>query len=361
MKTRNVAGGRDGARGVPRANMSRVAAPVIVATATAVCVFAAWRHRRRGLPPDDDYWMSRCHARRERRLLKPSQSAFRVTAIVVFQENGGGLKHVVGHNDEACNLLNSVCAERAAFLQLADRAQDAKSLQVLAVYISTDAVGPITPGALCREYMLSSPWTTPTTRIIMEGSRRQISRMERQLGVLYPFASVYTRRSRDGQMKEGLRRADRNGSSKLSPPPPSPPLSDVGEHARAALRGAVSASAADARAELHPVQYGACVVFDDGTNASASQKKALEYGCSLDAVCQLCQAIEDKRHHEGRRPVVLCMADQFGVAHAPFAPARAFLVEHGFGDAKILFHDEHAALRTVRAEELLPAIPDMFT
>jgi len=213
--------------------------------------------------------------------------------------------------------------------------------------------------------MLSSPWAASTTRIVMEGRRRKPTRMERSLADLYPFASVYTRRRREAQAEEGTRRAERAASSSLPlsppPPPPSLPPPSTDDHDTAALRGAVIASARDSRIDLHPIKYGACVVFDDGSTASASQKKALEYGCSLDAVCQLCEAIDERRNTDGRQPVVLCMADQFGVAHAPFAPARAFLVEHGFSDAKILFHDEHAVLRTVRAGELLPAIPNMFT
>lgn len=338
-----------------RMELPRKAVATAVVAAAAFLVCSRLRHRRKHL--DDDEWMAFCHARRERRLLKPSQSSFRVTAIVVFRSHGGPLQHVVGHNDEACNLLNSVCAERAAFLQLADLAQDAASLQVLAVYISTDADGPITPGALCREYMLSSPWTTSTTRIIMEGRRRKSTRMERSLADLYPFASVYTRRRREAQAEEGARRAERvaPSNSHLSSPP------NTDDYESAALRGAVSASAGDSRMDLHPIKYGACVVFDDGSTACASQKKALEYGCSLDAICQLCQAIDERRNTDGRQPAVLCMADQFGLAHAPFAPARAFLVEHGFSDAKILFHDENTRLRSVKAGELLPAIPNMFS
>merc|ERR1719221_1367672 len=36
--------------------------------------------------------------------------------------------------------------------------------------------------------------------------------------------------------------------------------------------------------QAHPIRYGAAVLFSDGTVAIASQKVAVEYGCTLDAV-----------------------------------------------------------------------------
>ena len=56
------------------------------------------------------------HRHRNDRSYRPLQSSFRVTAVVVYRIRGQ-IRHVVGHNDEACCLLNSCCAERAAFLQ----------------------------------------------------------------------------------------------------------------------------------------------------------------------------------------------------------------------------------------------------
>lgn len=45
---------------------------------------------------------------------------------------------------------------------------------------------------------------------------------------------------------------------------------------------------------MHPIRYGAAVLFSDGTVAIASQKVALEYGCTLDAVGQLASIIDRK-------------------------------------------------------------------
>jgi len=46
----------------------------------------------------------------------------------------------------------------------------------------------------------------------------------------------------------------------------------------------------------HPIRYGAAVLFSDNTVSIASQKVAIEYGCTLDAVGQLASVIDRKRH-----------------------------------------------------------------
>ena len=65
----------------------------------------------------------------------------------------------------------------------------------------------------------------------------------------------------------------------------------------------------------------------------------------------------EEQSERGTRPKVLCMADQYGVCHAPFATARSFLTEHGYGDVSVLLHDNDGVLHTVTAAELLPALP----
>lgn len=144
---------------------------------------------------------------------------------------------------------------------------------------------------------------------------------------------------------------------------------------------------------IHPIRYGAAVLFNDGTVVLASQKVALEYGCSLDAVGQLASAIDRKANiilQDGRacRPMMLVQCDQFGIAHPPFAQGRAYLSERGYGDCKILVHrltngnnrlkgkisngqiisndanargcDIDLRLIEVDARDLAPAPPDIF-
>ena len=99
------------------------------------------------------------------------------------------------------------------------------------------------------------------------------------------------------------------------------------------------------RAHAHPIRYGSAVLFSDGTVAIASQKVALEYGCTLDAVGQLASTIDRKaiqiiEDSPPCRPILLVQCDQFGVAHAPFAQGRAYLTERGYGDCKVLIHQQ---------------------
>ena len=99
------------------------------------------------------------------------------------------------------------------------------------------------------------------------------------------------------------------------------------------------------------------MIFADGTEATAAQKKALEYGCSIDAVCLLAPMIE----RSSSPPLLLCMADHLGVCHSPFAAGRAFLVEHGCGSVRLLVHDLQGVLHRPTAEELMPQTPCHLT
>ena len=301
---------------------------------------------------DDDGWMAFSHAQRRQRTERPSQSNFRVTAVIVLQFGGDStIKHIVGHNDEACTLVNSICAERAAFAQMAGLFAP-RGITVTGVYITTDAPHAVTPGAMCREFMLSSRHTLPSTRIVMEGDVGVASRCERTLEQLLPYASIYTRLKRTAQRSTGEQLSSALANQRR----------DLGGHEGAAWRAAFAACTSDRRDELHPIKYGAAVVFRDGHVATAWQKKALEYGCSLDAICQLAPAIEERmslEEHRASPPVVICMCDQFGVLHGPFAPARAYLCEHGYGATRVLIHDQVGVAHAPTVEELLPGLPLM--
>ena len=307
--------------------------------------FAAAPQCEECAPPDADDvdgWLALAHRERLARRLTPSQSFFRVLAIVVYEVENE-LRHVVGHNDEACCLLNSCCGERAAFLQLAGRA----GVSVRACYITTDAPYPVTSGALCREYMLSQSWlTTPEMPVVTEGGDGR--RYTRTLAELYPYASPYTR----------LDSAEQLAFGKIAAPAARAAMERAaGTPAGVAWRAATEAAERLAAAgdALHPLSFGAAAVLADGRVVAAAQRKALEYGCSQDAVCQLLALIDDR----GSAPAVVAHCDQFALCHAPFAPARALLVEGGFGDAVVLCHagKGDGAPEEVKAEALLPALP----
>lgn len=294
---------------------------------------------------DVDHWVRLCHEHRRRRKNLPLQSSFRVAALVTYRLDGASeLRHVTGHNDEACNLRNSCCAERAAFLELAGRAGGATTVEVVAVYITSDAPHALTPGALCREYMYSSPWTTPSMPIHMEGEDGPPSRQSGTLAQLWPLASPYTQLDRAGQVSSGRALQGKIAGALHA---------DLVTEEALVYRAAAAACTADGRTDVHPVSYGAAVLFADGNVAAASQVKATEYGCSLDALCQLAPAVASAQS----RPKLFCMVDHFGVLHAPFSAARAYLIEHGHGEATVLVHDELGTLHRPRACELMPSTP----
>jgi len=365
-------------------------------------------------PDDHDAWLALAHAARQGRGRIPSQSSFRVTAIVVYQpppsfssQNSSAtpppLRYVVGHNDESWSLANSCCAERAAFLQLGAVRGERRADVVRCVYLVSDAPAPITPGVLCREFMISSRLASPATRIVMEGSDgapldrasasssvtpaggpKQGQRIARTLGELWPAASPYMRLDAAGMVARGeaLRAvvlaaaaAHRDDPAAAASPVPildaaawAPAAAAAAttaagvvarDDAEAALRGAASAATQDGRGDLHPLRLGACAVLAGAGAVTARQYKALEYSCSLDPVAALLAAHhaatgleagaeqearqepgqEAKAEAAGARVACVAMVDQFGFAHAPMAVGRAALVEHGWGSVPVLFHD----------------------
>ena len=130
----------------------------------------------------------------------------------------------------------------------------------------------------------------------------------------------------------------------------------------------VVATGRDDRDHLHPIRYAAGVIFADGSSSVSWQKKGIEYGTTVDACAALAQALEEEAEDDGeggrrrRRPVVLIQADQFGVCHAPFGVARAFLKEYGHSELVCLVHQRseeevRVVLKSVAVRELTPAEP----
>ena len=98
--------------------------------------------------------------------MPPRQSYFRVVALVFFSRILDGIiqserNYVVGTNDEPHSISGSICAERAALMQL----RFVPDLhEITKVVIVTDEVETISPGMLCREFMASHnriPWVVP--------------------------------------------------------------------------------------------------------------------------------------------------------------------------------------------------------
>jgi cytidine deaminase len=95
----------------------------------------------------------------------PNQSSFRVVAVVFFSRSQREERfHVVGTNDEPHSVSGSICAERAALMQL----RFVLDLEeITKIIITTDDVDPISPGMLCREFMSSFKHMSDSTPIIL--------------------------------------------------------------------------------------------------------------------------------------------------------------------------------------------------
>ena len=424
-------------------------------------------------------------------LTPPRQSNFRVVAIAFYEFNDSSSPaseksdhisafiesqrvntdksspkrhYVVGTNDEPCAISGSICAERAALLQLRFVPELTKITKLVIV---TDSAQPIAPGMLCREFMSSHDKIDIDTMDIVLGSsvcgncgldlsggsgnantelegrccsvestehephHHDFRRIRTTLAKLYPHPSPYVRLSATeakevgslyatktyDSMKDDEERLDiilsatqydsdnieeldrdlhcgryrggkedsssslmasdsKNGEVMLllgdSEGTPGRKVCSLSrmDGAKYLVRKARDVANKDSRSSLHPLRYGAAVLYSDGTTSVAYQKKALEYGCSLDAVGQLANEIEERGREYGHpRPVLLVQSDQFGIPHAPFAPGRAYLSEHGHGDCEVaicsntadsLKEGDVAEICLVRVSDLSPAAPDMF-
>lgn len=305
----------------------------------------------------------------------PIQSNFRVVALVFFDANesssapiascfdDSGRRYLVGTNDEPCNMTGSICAERAALVQL----RWIPTAKVTKLVIVTDATHAVTPGVLCREFMASKPYISSNTPIVLGGTVCHQCQTEitdsnitvdchgeshnfletvTNIATLYPHQSIYTGLTMEQCIALGSKWTAACIESEDT------------------LRKLARTTAdKDQRKDLHPISYGAAVYFRDKTYASSLQKKALEFGGTLDAVSQLAPILEAKRSNGiGIQCIVMC--DQFGIAHPPFAGARAYLVEHGFGNANVLVHQiikrsGGIGWTKIKAIDLVPSPPVM--
>lgn len=330
----------------------------------------------------------------------PRQSSFRVVAVVFYELLLGSKEqdedkrqqrhHVVGTNDEPCYINGSICAERAALVQL--RFLPIK--RITKVVITTDAVHPIFPGMLCREFMASHMYIDPETMpVVTSGSlcrkakcRYDVSGKDARtndhdkqsiengcigntfhdwevvrttLVDLYPYPSPYTRLTAGESINLGKRESPVSHIENF-PIALSHNLDAISKEAELLILEATKAAQENNdRSELHPIQYAAAVLFEDGSIETACQRKTLEYGCSVDAVTQLAFIIErnnkvvikadtDEELETNRgtstrtsklnnvRPKLLVQCDQFGIIHAPFATARAYLSEFHYGNCEVL-------------------------
>jgi cytidine deaminase len=314
----------------------------------------------------DAYYLQKAHQLRLR-LSKPPQSEFRVVCCLLLEDG----TEIWGTNDEVSPSLSSaICAERAACLTY--RSQQWSST-IHKVFVVTDALQPLPPGTLCREYLYCHPATLPSTKVVMQAAPASSSSCDPPnstaaasasstwtltLEDLYPYPSCYIRKGLTSLQSSRMGQALEETMDVLLSHLVIPGL--FGDQTRALLNAAHRASLRDDShdRQLHPIQYGAAMAVllldeDRLEYWEAHQLKAYEYGGSQDPVCQLvARAVRraktdnnagDDHHHNHDATLIatikvlaVCQVDQYGIPHAPYGAARACMVEHGFGDAQVV-------------------------
>ena len=341
----------------------------------------------------------------------PRQSSFRVIAIIYYTLLNDNREYkVIGANDEPCYMNGGICAERAALVQLRFLPVD----KITKIVIVTDSKDPIFPGFLCREFMIGQ-WSSaskdakrsidPETMPIITagslclckdcnldiaskskvlsldvGNDEMIEKLEScsceraedgnfyhkwdtvktTLSKLYPYPSPYVTLTAMEAFTLGCRSLPMRFEESLSQRLSGILLETVSNLIGDAKRMAIER---DDRKSLHPIQYAAAVLFANGKIKTATQKKALEYGCSIDAIYQLIPYIENM----DSKPILIVQTDQFGIPHPPFASARAVLYEFGHGECHVLVskytkdssNNENFQIDAVQVKDVAPAAPDI--
>ncbi|KAL4167370.1 hypothetical protein KRP22_012856 [Phytophthora ramorum] len=303
------------------------------------------------LTPEDEQLLSLLEARRDGHFARlPQLSGFRVLALVAYEDLDGRTsdKFVIGANAECANIGGATCAERAAMAQL----QLLPVRRVRAVYLVSDSPQCLTPGTLCREFLLSSPLVAPDTPFVSRASNCRPC--VTTLAELYPFPSLYNQLPRAQVLpfaRHFCAQLARDGQSFIELQ-----RSQMTADEQRVYLEALTATQRDARDDLFPLRYAAGTRFSDGQVKVAWQHKTLEFGSSLDAVSKLVPFVEEKQ--QDVQPQFLLQVDQFGILHAPFARARAYFFEFGFVDVPVLVHDPAGQLHRVPIGTLVAESPD---
>lgn len=293
---------------------------------------------------DDKLLVGVCNEQRLSLASSPAQSGFRVFALLFFTtETIPGVQLIEGTNSEPSFIGGSICAERAALCKL----RMFSNPRILKIVVTTDAKHvAISPGLLCREYLMA--FCAPDTPVVMgDALGEDAAIMSCSISELYPHPFLYRGKSRLELVSAGRAQAERIAATAAA----KGGRTDWGEEGARLHAHALTFCERDA-VDIHPLKFAAAVIFDDDSVQVAWMLKGLEYGCSLDPVSQLVRDMLKKR------PRLLVMVDQFGVAHAPFAQARALLSEHGLGThPRILVHSHEGKQLLSCAADLAPPPP----
>jgi len=278
----------------------------------------------------------------------PIQSLFRVFALITFRDDTipkDKITYVTGTNSECCFVSNNICAERSALVQLRNR----KGCHVLQVFIASDSQEFITPGMLCREFMMDN-FCDENTLVTTCGENKVPRTFT--LGELFPFPSLYLTHDRDHVSVVARQLAKQSQS-----PPEFFTKHGKPQSWTQLYHQLIQYLAKDCNATiLHPISYAAGVLFESTEIVMVSHHVGIEYGCSLDAVSRLTPYMENHRDI-GDKAVVILQCDQFGLLHAPCSVARAYLHERGFVAVRVVVHMKEGELMECMAGELSPHSP----
>jgi len=294
------------------------------------------------LPKDtpDSYFLSLAFKLKST-ILKPPQSLFRVFSIITFRDEtmpSHSIGYLFGTNSECCILSNSICAERADLVQLRQRST---SVVVERVYIVCDSQVYITPGAVCREYMMDN-FCNENTIIITCGENQVSSAYT--LGQLFPFPIIYSKIDRNNVLSfanEFSQKCEQFLTKYQTHPKWIELYTKILTEARK-----------ERKIFLHPINYIAGVLFTNNETVITQHHEAIEYGCSLDAVSRLTVFIE--RQSEKTTPELILQVDKYGILHAPAAVARAYIEEKGYHSVNIVIHHKKGNLQLVKGADLMP-------
>jgi len=281
--------------------------------------------------------------RRLDKVVPPIQSNFRVYAIMTWADKENDkMGWVSGTNSETAYIGGSICAERAAAVQLRELSHSAK---VTALYLISDLENDcITPGVLCREYLMSC--MDLDVPIHLGNFDLNIIR-KTTLRKLYPYPSIYERISRNDLLIYGKRMAEKHL-----------PLHFGDRWIRLHEEVRKVTNNDEFGFHMHPINYAAGIQFQDESISVSWQKAGIEYGTTVDAVSGMLNNIESK----GKKnpAILLLMLDQFGLPHAPFAPARAQLYERGYSDIIVGVLDyDSGSFNETSIEDLVPDCPKL--
>jgi cytidine deaminase len=245
----------------------------------------------------DDDLVTLSNELRESLSSKPTQSLFRVVALLLVThteqpEEGSDLRWSVicGSNIEHGYLGGALCAERAALC----RTRFLHNVLVRKVVVTTDSSHGISPGALCREFLMSFS-NSDMPVVITNCSGDHTTKCV--ISDLLPFPYVFRKCVR-GEIilcAETYTSKIRN-QLKITQSQPAFSADENREHLISKVMAAATATnPLDSHGDTgHPVRLSAAVVFGDGTTSTSYQMKGLEYGCTVDPVAQLVYAMEQR-------------------------------------------------------------------